>query len=78
MPAVSALPQTPLIGQTLVPAIQVKLFQQVLVVQVKAAQELSAQTLVPLIQVKLFQQVVVLQVLAAQPLSTIHACVLQA
>ncbi len=57
------------LSQFLVPAIQVKLFQQVIAVQVVAAQELSAQTLVPLIQVRLFQQVLVVQVVAAQELS---------
>jgi hypothetical protein len=61
------------LSQALVPEIQVTLFQQLDVVQVLAAQLLSAQTLVPEIQVRLFQHVVVLQVLAAQLLSA-QAC----
>jgi len=57
------------LSQILVPGIQAKLFQQVSVVQVVAAQELSAQTIVPGIQVRLFQQVPVVQVVLAQELS---------
>ena len=60
-----------------VPGIQARLFQHVAVVQVLAAQELSAQILVPGIQTKLFQQVVVVQVSGAQELSA-QSWVLQA
>ena len=55
-------------AQIFVPVTQEILFQQVVVLQVMAAQPLS-QILVPGIQVRLFQHTSVVQVLAAQELS---------
>ena len=75
MQVLAAQPLSTTTVQFLVPSIKSpKLFAHCVVLQVMAAQELSAtQFLVPLTVVIPLLQVVVLQVLAAQPLSITHA-----